>query len=142
MIIYQLEILGSDAGEVEAASDIDMDEEEQQETQRDPSSSLLKSESSSRHGGCFSRDLDPPRFCPNLLSLSLTVCVSLSLSLSTGLCVRVYSLFLYFDSGFINIARDRRRTIYYRNLSSFFLGEFTMYQSEVSLTVRSLVFSP
>lgn len=32
MIIYQLEILGSDAGEVEAASDIDMDEEEKQET--------------------------------------------------------------------------------------------------------------
>ena len=62
MIIYQLEILGSDAGEVEAASDIDMDEEEKQETQRDPSSSsllLLKSENSSRHG-CFSKDLDLP----------------------------------------------------------------------------------
>lgn len=78
MIIYQLEILGSDAGEVEAASDIDMDEEEQQETQRDPSSSLLllKSESSSRHG-YFSKDLDPPRFA---LTSSLSLCFSLSLS--------------------------------------------------------------
>lgn len=88
MIIYHLEILGSDAGEVEAASDIDMDEEEQQETQRDPSSSLLKSESSSRHGGCFSRDLDPPRFCPNLLSLSLSHCVRESLSLSLNWFMR------------------------------------------------------
>ena len=92
MIIYQLEILGSDAGEVEAASDIDMDEEEQQETQRDPSSSLLllKSESSSRHGR-FSKDLDPPGFALTSFSLSLTV--FLSLSLSTGLCVVCVSLF-------------------------------------------------
>ena len=93
MIIYQLEILGSDAGEVEAASDIDMDEEEKQETQRDPSSSsllLLKSESSSRHGR-FSKDLDPPGFALTSFSLSLTV--FLSLSLSTGLCVVCVSLF-------------------------------------------------